>query len=77
MSLSIHLQLEEWVFYLSGIGLIPQPMEPANVSSCLGHHSSIIVNFKNPTFEEVVVDIILTGMTALIFFYDWEIGLSV
>ncbi|XP_013929329.1 PREDICTED: uncharacterized protein LOC106555086 [Thamnophis sirtalis] len=53
-------QLEEWVFYLSGIGLIPQPMEPASVSSCLGHHSSIIVNFKNPTFEEVVVDIILT-----------------
>ncbi|XP_015672831.1 cilia- and flagella-associated protein 47 [Protobothrops mucrosquamatus] len=53
-------QLEEWVFYLSGIGRIPQPMEPASVSSCLSHHSSIIVNFKNPTFEEVVVNIILT-----------------
>ncbi|XP_039185523.1 cilia- and flagella-associated protein 47 [Crotalus tigris] len=53
-------QLEEWVFYLSGIGRIPQPMEPASVSSCLNHHSSIIVNFKNPTFEEVVVNIILT-----------------
>lgn len=61
MSLSILLQLEEWVFYLSGIGRIPQPMEPASVSSCLSHHSSIIVNFKNPTFEEVVVNIILTG----------------
>ncbi|XP_026541948.1 cilia- and flagella-associated protein 47 [Notechis scutatus] len=63
-------QFEEWVFYLSGIGRIPQSMEPASVSSCLGQHSSIIVNFKNPTFEEVVVDIILTGMTALIFYYD-------
>ncbi|XP_044297815.1 cilia- and flagella-associated protein 47 isoform X4 [Varanus komodoensis] len=55
-------QLEEWIFFLSGIGLIPQPMEPASVSSCLGHHSSIIINFKNPTYEDVLVDVILTGI---------------
>ncbi|XP_063160761.1 cilia- and flagella-associated protein 47 [Candoia aspera] len=59
-------QLEEWVFYLSGIGRIPQPMEPASVSSCLGHHSSIIINFKNPTFEEVVVDVLLTDQDHII-----------
>ncbi|XP_062983760.1 cilia- and flagella-associated protein 47 [Elgaria multicarinata webbii] len=53
-------QLEEWVFFLSGVGLIPQPMEPASVSSCLGHHSSIIITFRNPTYEDVVVDVILT-----------------
>ncbi|XP_042314327.1 cilia- and flagella-associated protein 47 [Sceloporus undulatus] len=53
-------QLKEWVFFLSGIGLIPQPMEPACVSSCLGHHSSVIINFKNPTHEDLFVDVILT-----------------
>uniref|UniRef100_A0ABM5FY67 Cilia- and flagella-associated protein 47 n=1 Tax=Pogona vitticeps TaxID=103695 RepID=A0ABM5FY67_9SAUR len=53
-------QLEEWVFFLSGVGLIPQPMEPASVSSCLGHHSSIIINFKNPTLEDILVDVFLT-----------------
>ncbi|KAH0624761.1 hypothetical protein JD844_032539 [Phrynosoma platyrhinos] len=53
-------QLKEWVFFLSGVGLIPQPMEPASVSSCIGHHSSIIINFKNPTYEDLMVDVILT-----------------
>ncbi|KAJ6667664.1 hypothetical protein lerEdw1_016785 [Lerista edwardsae] len=53
-------QLEEWVFYFSGIGLIPQPLEPASVSSRLGHHSSIILSFKNPALEDVLVDVILT-----------------
>ncbi|XP_026577622.1 cilia- and flagella-associated protein 47-like [Pseudonaja textilis] len=62
-------QFEEWIFYLSGIGRIPQPMEPASVSSCLGQHSSIIVNFKNPTFEEVVVDIILTDRDHITDYY--------
>lgn len=56
------LQLEEWVFFFSGIGLIPQPLEPASVSSRLGHHSSIIISFKNPAFEEVLVDVTLTGI---------------
>ncbi|XP_066477404.1 cilia- and flagella-associated protein 47 [Tiliqua scincoides] len=53
-------QLEEWVFFFSGVGLIPQPQEPVSVSSRLGYHSSIIISFKNPTFEEVLVDVILT-----------------
>ncbi|XP_060129516.1 cilia- and flagella-associated protein 47 isoform X1 [Zootoca vivipara] len=53
-------QLEEWVFLLSGVGLIPQPLEPACVSSCLGHHSSIIISFRNPTFEDIVLDVFLT-----------------
>ncbi|XP_077199055.1 cilia- and flagella-associated protein 47 isoform X2 [Paroedura picta] len=53
-------QLEEWIFYLSGIGLIPELQEPASVSACLGYHSSIIITFRNPTFEDVQVDVILT-----------------
>ncbi|XP_028583251.2 cilia- and flagella-associated protein 47 isoform X2 [Podarcis muralis] len=53
-------QLEEWVFLLSGVGLIPQPLEPSCVSSCLGHHSSIIISFRNPTFEDIVLDVFLT-----------------
>ncbi|XP_060090088.1 cilia- and flagella-associated protein 47 [Heteronotia binoei] len=53
-------QLEEWVFFLSGVGLIPKLQEPANVSACLGYHSSIIITFRNPTFKDVLVDVILT-----------------
>ncbi|XP_054830748.1 cilia- and flagella-associated protein 47-like [Eublepharis macularius] len=53
-------QLEEWIFLLSGVGLFPKPQEPASVSACLGHHSSIIITFRNPTFEDVLVDVILT-----------------
>lgn len=37
-------------------------MEPASVSSRLGHHSSIIINFKNPTLEDILVDVFLTGI---------------
>ncbi|XP_015276849.1 PREDICTED: cilia- and flagella-associated protein 47 [Gekko japonicus] len=56
-------QLEEWIFFLSGVGLIPEPQEPASVSACLGYHSSIIITFRNPTFEDVLVDVILTGIS--------------
>ncbi|XP_003218974.3 cilia- and flagella-associated protein 47 isoform X1 [Anolis carolinensis] len=59
-------QLEEWEFFLSGVGLIPQPMDPASVSSCVGHHSSIIINFKNPTYEDVTVDVIITDQEHIV-----------
>ncbi|XP_059580365.1 cilia- and flagella-associated protein 47 [Alligator mississippiensis] len=53
-------QLNKWVFHLLGVGLIPQPMEPASISTCVGRHSSIIIPFKNPTSEDILVDVLLT-----------------
>ncbi|KAM9245460.1 cilia- and flagella-associated protein 47 [Leptosomus discolor] len=53
-------QLEEWIFYLSGIGLPPQLMEPTSISACIGQCSSVMISFKNPTPENVVVDVTLT-----------------
>ncbi|KAM9320035.1 LOW QUALITY PROTEIN: cilia- and flagella-associated protein 47 [Gastrophryne carolinensis] len=53
-------QLEEWTFYVSGAGLIPQPMEPASISASVGSLGSIVISFKNPTNEHVLVDVILT-----------------
>ncbi|XP_019379409.1 PREDICTED: cilia- and flagella-associated protein 47-like [Gavialis gangeticus] len=53
-------QLNTWVFHLLGVGLIPQPMEPASISTCVGRHSSIIIPFKNPTSEDILVDVLLT-----------------
>ncbi|XP_027731257.1 cilia- and flagella-associated protein 47 [Vombatus ursinus] len=54
-------QLEEWIFYLSGIGLIPLPLEPVTICTCIGRHLSVIIPFRNPTTEHVLVDILLTG----------------
>ncbi|RXM29158.1 Cilia- and flagella-associated protein 47 [Acipenser ruthenus] len=52
--------LEEWTFHMSGVGLIPLPMEPLSISTCVGTHSSIIVPFRNPTDDNVLVDVLLT-----------------
>ncbi|XP_075056414.1 cilia- and flagella-associated protein 47 [Mixophyes fleayi] len=56
----INPQLEEWTFHVSGVGLIPQPMEPASISACVGSLASVSITFKNPTNEHVLVDVILT-----------------
>ncbi|XP_042644204.1 cilia- and flagella-associated protein 47 [Tyto alba] len=53
-------QLKEWIFYLSGTGLPPQLMEPTTISACIGQRSFVIISFKNPTPENVVVDVVLT-----------------
>ncbi|XP_032305269.1 cilia- and flagella-associated protein 47 isoform X2 [Coturnix japonica] len=53
-------QVEEWVFYLSGTGLPPQLMEPTTMSAYIGQGSSVIITFKNPTSENVLVDVTLT-----------------
>eukprot|EP00079_Xenopus_tropicalis_P021661 XP_012813080.1 PREDICTED: cilia- and flagella-associated protein 47 isoform X1 [Xenopus tropicalis] len=53
-------QIEEWIFHMSGVGLIPQPMEPASISARVGSVSSIIISFRNPTDEYVLIDAILT-----------------
>ncbi|XP_071992034.1 cilia- and flagella-associated protein 47 isoform X2 [Engystomops pustulosus] len=53
-------QFEEWTFHVSGVGLIPQPMEPASISTNVGSLASINISFKNPTNENVLIDVILT-----------------
>ncbi|XP_064926546.1 cilia- and flagella-associated protein 47 isoform X1 [Columba livia] len=53
-------QLKEWIFYLSGTGLPPQSMEPTSISACIGQGSSVKITFKNPTPENVLVDVVLT-----------------
>ncbi|XP_072195940.1 cilia- and flagella-associated protein 47 [Excalfactoria chinensis] len=53
-------QIEEWIFYLSGTGLPPQLMEPTTMSAYIGQGSSVIITFKNPTSENVLVDVMLT-----------------
>ncbi|XP_010018278.1 PREDICTED: putative uncharacterized protein CXorf30 homolog, partial [Nestor notabilis] len=55
-------QLTEWIFNLSGTGLPPQLMEPTSISACIGQRSSGMISFKNPTPENVVVDVMLTGI---------------
>ncbi|KAK2527080.1 Cfap47 [Columba guinea] len=54
--------LKEWIFYLSGTGLPPQSMEPTSISACIGQGSSVKISFKNPTPENVLVDVVLTGI---------------
>eukprot|EP00075_Anas_platyrhynchos_P015570 XP_027304823.1 cilia- and flagella-associated protein 47 [Anas platyrhynchos] len=53
-------QIIEWIFYLSGTGLPPHLMEPTSMSACIFQGSSVIISFKNPTPENVLVDVMLT-----------------
>lgn len=66
-----YLQLKEWIFYLSGTGLPPQPMEPTSISACIGQGSSVKISFKNPTPENVLVDVVLTGKNICFFYRVW------
>uniref|UniRef100_A0A8C7BQ83 Cilia and flagella associated protein 47 n=1 Tax=Neovison vison TaxID=452646 RepID=A0A8C7BQ83_NEOVI len=54
-------QFKEWIFYLSGVGLFPQPIDVEKVTTYLRLHSSIVIPFQNPTKEDVLVNIILTS----------------
>ncbi|XP_074645875.1 cilia and flagella-associated protein 47-like isoform X2 [Tubulanus polymorphus] len=52
-------QLGEWVFHASGSGLMPQPQDPVSVYSAVGSNTTIIIPFRNPMDEAVLVDVIL------------------
>uniref|UniRef100_A0A9L0INA6 Calponin-homology (CH) domain-containing protein n=1 Tax=Equus asinus TaxID=9793 RepID=A0A9L0INA6_EQUAS len=52
---------EEWRFCLSGIGLVPRPLNIERITTYLNLHSSTFIRFHNPTKEHVLVDIILTS----------------
>ena len=60
----LSLQLGDWVFLASGTGLTPQPADPINVYSELGENSSIIIPFRNPTEDEVIIDVIMKERSA-------------
>ncbi|XP_064167628.1 cilia- and flagella-associated protein 47-like [Anguilla rostrata] len=53
-------QLGEWVFLLSGTGVAPGSMESLSVASRVGSHSSLILPFRNPMEDEVVLHVFLT-----------------
>ena len=61
-------QLGDWVFMASGTGLTPTPLDPVSVSATLGSNTSLIIPFRNPLNEAVVVDVILSGK----FIYDYN-----
>uniref|UniRef100_A0A7N5JXY1 Cilia and flagella associated protein 47 n=1 Tax=Ailuropoda melanoleuca TaxID=9646 RepID=A0A7N5JXY1_AILME len=54
-------QFKEWIFYLSGVGLFPRPLDIKRITTYLHLHSSIVIPFQNPTKEDVLVNIILTS----------------
>ncbi|KAJ1058276.1 hypothetical protein K5549_020117, partial [Capra hircus] len=54
-------QFKEWIFLISGIGLFPQPHEIQKVTAYLHLQASIPIPFQNPTKEDVLIDILLTG----------------
>ncbi|XP_012663036.2 cilia- and flagella-associated protein 47 [Otolemur garnettii] len=54
-------QFKEWKFYLSGVGLFPKPLKTERITASIELHSSIILPFKNPTKENVFVDVVLTS----------------
>ncbi|XP_041462969.1 cilia- and flagella-associated protein 47-like isoform X1 [Lytechinus variegatus] len=58
-------QLGDWVFIASGTGLTPTPLDPVSVSATLGSNTSLIIPFRNPTSENILVDIVLSDNTEL------------
>ncbi|XP_060230649.1 cilia- and flagella-associated protein 47 [Meriones unguiculatus] len=54
-------QFKEWKFHLLGVGLLPRPLDVQRVTTVLGLKASVMINFKNPTREDVSIDLILTN----------------
>ncbi|KAL9867454.1 cilia- and flagella-associated protein 47 [Geothlypis trichas] len=55
----------ERIFHLTGSGVPPDRMETTTTSACIGEYSSAIISFRNPTAENVVVDIVLADQGLL------------
>ncbi|XP_075257847.1 cilia- and flagella-associated protein 47-like isoform X3 [Convolutriloba macropyga] len=54
-------QFGEWVFLASGSGVSPVEVDPVSVYCQLSANSSIIIPFRNPTDENVFVDVMLAA----------------
>uniref|UniRef100_A0A667I3F2 Calponin-homology (CH) domain-containing protein n=1 Tax=Lynx canadensis TaxID=61383 RepID=A0A667I3F2_LYNCA len=68
-------QFTEWRFFLSGIGLFPQPIDIKRITAYLSLQSSVVITFQNPTKEDVLIDIILTSREKprhLILDHHWD-----
>lgn len=57
------VQLGDWTFYASGVGLVPGPQEPVNITSTVNDHASTIIPFHNPTDVHLLVDVCLPGQS--------------
>ncbi|XP_030670029.1 cilia- and flagella-associated protein 47-like [Nomascus leucogenys] len=55
-------QFTEWKFYLSGVGLFPQPLDTERITTCIGLQSTTVILFKNPTMEDVLIHVTLTSV---------------
>ncbi|KAM8753166.1 cilia- and flagella-associated protein 47 [Rhynchonycteris naso] len=54
-------QFEEWKYLLSGVGLFPQPLEVQRVTTFLHKPTTVVIDFENPTKENVFINILLTN----------------
>lgn len=63
-------QFKEWKFYMFGVGLYPRPIETERITTILGLQASVMIHFKNPTSEDVSVDLILTSRLFFLHFID-------
>ncbi|XP_055987073.1 cilia- and flagella-associated protein 47 [Sorex fumeus] len=54
-------QFKEWVFNVSGMGLYPVSLNIERVSTYIRLPKYVLIQFQNPTMEEVIVDITLTN----------------
>nr|XP_039264663.1 cilia- and flagella-associated protein 47-like isoform X2 [Styela clava] len=53
-------ELGKIVYWISGQGLVPKPMEPVSVSASVGSNTSLILPFRNPTDVGVYADVYLS-----------------
>ncbi|XP_070567350.1 cilia- and flagella-associated protein 47-like [Ptychodera flava] len=53
-------QLGDLVYMSSGNGLTPRPVDPVSISASLGANTSLIIPFRNPMDQTVLVDVILS-----------------
>jgi hypothetical protein len=60
-TIAVCLQLGEWVFIVSGTGLLPQPQAPVSVFSPTTSSTNIIIPFRNPMDVPVSATIMLKG----------------
>ncbi len=57
------LQLGEWVYYASGSGRLPQPQDPVSITALAGSNNTLIIPFRNPLDQAVLLDVQMTGTT--------------
>ncbi|XP_075394462.1 cilia- and flagella-associated protein 47 [Tenrec ecaudatus] len=54
-------QFKDWKFFLTGVGLFPEPLKTEHVTTFLHLQSSVVIHFTNPTHEDVFINVSLTN----------------